>query len=71
MSTFVQSVNKEHLHLMSLFMYYFPGLRVVAVTVLTPNLCGRRFSSCGKVSSYLLMPGGLQCSMQWFPPPVN
>ena len=28
-------------------------------------------ASCWKVGSYLLMPGGLQCSMHWFPPPVN
>ena len=26
---------------------------------------------CWKVGSYLPMPGGLQCSMHWFPPPVN
>ena len=28
-------------------------------------------ASCWKVGSYLPMPGGLQCSMHWFPPPVN
>ena len=28
-------------------------------------------ASCWKVGSYLLMPSGLQCSMHWFPPPVN
>ena len=28
-------------------------------------------TSCWKVGSYLPMPGGLQCSMHWFPPPVN
>ena len=28
-------------------------------------------ASCWKVGSYLLMPGGLQCSMHWFPPPVK
>ena len=28
-------------------------------------------ASCWKVGSYLLMPGGLQCTMQWFSPPVN
>ena len=27
--------------------------------------------SCWKVGSYLPMPGGLKCSMYWFPPPVN
>ena len=27
--------------------------------------------SCWKVGSYLLMPGGLQCRMHWFPPPVK
>ena len=26
-------------------------------------------ASCWKVGSYLLMPGGLQCSMHWFPAP--
>ena len=24
-----------------------------------------------KVGSYLPMPGGLQCSVHWFPPPIN
>ena len=28
-------------------------------------------ASCWKAGSYLLMPGGLQCSMHWFPPPVK
>ena len=28
-------------------------------------------ASCWKVGSYLPMPGGLQCSMHWFPPPVK
>ena len=28
-------------------------------------------ASCWKVGSYLPMPGGLQYSMHWFPPPVN
>ena len=30
-------------------------------------------ASCWKVGtgSYLPMPGGLQCNMHWFPPPVN
>ena len=28
-------------------------------------------ASCWKVGSYLPMSGGLQCSMHWFPPPVN
>ena len=28
-------------------------------------------ASCWKVGSYLPMPGGLQCSMHWFPLPVN
>ena len=28
-------------------------------------------ASCWKVGSYLLMPGGLQCSMHWVSPPVN
>ena len=28
-------------------------------------------ASCWKVGSYLPMPGGLQCSVHWFPPPVN
>ena len=28
-------------------------------------------TSCWKVGSYLPMLGGLQCSMHWFPPPVN
>ena len=28
-------------------------------------------TSCWKVGSYLPMPGGLQCSVHWFPPPVN
>ena len=28
-------------------------------------------TSCWKVGSYLSMPGGLQCSMHWFPLPVN
>ena len=28
-------------------------------------------TSCWKVGSYLPMPGGLQCSMPWFPLPVN
>ena len=28
-------------------------------------------ASCWKVVSYLPMPSGLQCSMHWFPPPVN
>ena len=28
-------------------------------------------ASCWKVGSYLPMPSGLQCSMHWFPPPVN
>ena len=28
-------------------------------------------ASCWKVGSHLPMPGGLQCSMHWFPPPVN
>ena len=28
-------------------------------------------ASCWKVGSYLPMPGYLQCSMHWFPPPVN
>ena len=28
-------------------------------------------TSCWKAGSYLLMPGGLQRSMHWFPPPVN
>ena len=27
-------------------------------------------ASCWKVGSYLPMPGGLQCNMHWFPPPV-
>ena len=27
--------------------------------------------SCWKIGSYLPMPGGLQCSMYWFPPPVS
>ena len=26
---------------------------------------------CWKVGSYFPMPGGLQCSMHYFPPPVN
>ena len=26
-------------------------------------------ASCWKVGSYLPMPGSLQCSMHWFPPP--
>ena len=30
-----------------------------------------RGASCWKVGSYLPMPGGLQCNMHWFPPPVN
>ena len=28
-------------------------------------------ASCWKVGSYLPMPGGLQCSVHWFPPPVT
>ena len=28
-------------------------------------------ASCWKVGSYLPMPGGLHCSMLWFPAPVN
>ena len=28
-------------------------------------------ASCWKVGSYLPMPGGLRCSMHWFPPPVE
>ena len=28
-------------------------------------------TSCWKGGSYLPMPGGLQCSMHYFPPPVN
>ena len=28
-------------------------------------------TSCWKVGSYLPMPGGLQSTMHWFPPPVN
>ena len=49
------------------------GLGGVAVRVLTPNLCSNLGpgASCWKVGSYLPMPGGLQCSMHWFPPPVN
>ena len=44
------------------------GLGGVAVRVLAFNLCGRRFESQPgylslKVGSYLLMPGGLQCSI--------
>ena len=26
-------------------------------------------ASCWKLGSYLPMPGGLQCTMHWFPPP--
>ena len=33
--------------------------------------CDTKGASCWKVGSYLPMPGGLQCSMHWFPPPVN
>ena len=50
------------------------GLGGVVVRVLTSNLCGSNLGpgpSCWKVGSYLPMPGGLQCSMHWFPPPVN
>ena len=28
-------------------------------------------ASCWKVGSYFPMPGGLQCSMHWFHPPVK
>ena len=28
-------------------------------------------TSCWKVGTYLSMPGGLQCNMHWFPPPLN
>ena len=28
-------------------------------------------ASCWKFGSYLPMTGGLQCSMHWFPPPIN
>ena len=52
------------------------GLSGVAVRVLASNLCGRQVESQAgrfmlEVGSYLLMPGGLQCSMHWFPPPVQ
>ena len=56
--------------------YLFGFLWGLGGVVLTSNLCDRRFESragpsCWKVGSYLPMPGGLQCSMHWFPPPVN
>ena len=52
------------------------GLAGVAVKVLAPTseAAGSNLgpgASCWKVGSYLPMPGGLQCSMHWFPPPVN
>ena len=50
------------------------GLGGVAVRVLTSEAAGSNLgpgASCWKVGSYLPMPGGLQCSMHWFPPPVN
>ena len=52
------------------------GLGGVAVRVLTPTSEAASSNlmlgaSCWKVGSYLPMPGGLQCSMHWFPPPVN
>ena len=46
------------------------GLGGVAVRVLAGSNLGPG-ASCWKVGSYLPMPGGLQCSMHWFPPPVN
>ena len=49
------------------------GLGGVVVRVLASEAAGsnlRPGTSCWKVS-YLLMPGGLQCSMYWFPPPAN
>ena len=47
---------------------------LVEVTPPTSEAVGSNLglgTSCWKVGSYLLMPGGLQCSMHWFPPPVN
>ena len=44
---------------------YTPPTSEVAGSNLGPG------ASCWKVGSYLPMPGGLQCSMHWFPPPVN
>ena len=37
----------------------------------TNHMYIRPGASCRKVGSYFPMPGGLQCSMHWFPPPVN
>ena len=47
------------------------GLGGVAVRVLAAGSNLGPGASCWKVGSYLPMPGGLQCSMHWFPPPVN
>ena len=44
----------------------------VAVRVLAAAGSNLRLgASYWKVGSYLPMPGGLPCSMHWFPPPVN
>ena len=44
---------------------FSPPTSVAAGSNLRPG------TSCWKVGSYLLMPGGLQCHIHCFPPPVN
>ena len=73
----VPVLHRVPLYLCTIVRYpYEGGFSGVVVKFLPPtseaagsNL--RPGTSCWKVGSYLPMPGGLQCSMHWFPPPVN
>ena len=67
----VKNVFSAH-KLSLLLQTWFGRLGGVAVRVLASNsLRAGPGASCWKVGSYLSMPSGLQCSMHWFPPPIN
>ena len=45
-------------------------INIKIISLHTHKLLSSRFKIY-YAGSYLMMPGGLQCSIHWFPPPVN
>ena len=68
---------EKYCHYFYTFIYLGFYIAFNTVQVISRRVVGRAdylfyFAALRRsVGSYLPMPGGLQCTMHWFPPPVN